>query len=173
MITYSRVQLGLVVEVWNDGGLGVTPADVHVPSIASEFIPCPAWVVAGASYDGKTFVNPKSSPAAPKLFPIVIENVTGDEVGFDNGPNEFTCLLGATVTFTGPLAIPDRKFRVPCAMTDTGRTIFGVADVAAGVMTITVTFPELGKWQLTEAMVNDGLPQPLFALSDPITCVVI
>ena len=130
----------------------------------------------GQFWNGSEFtplINPEPSPEALVLFPIVIENVTGDEVGFDNGPNEYTCLLGATVTFTGPLAIPDRKFRVPCAMTDTGRTIFGVADVVAGVMTITVTFPELGKWQLTESMVNEGLPQPAFSLSNPITCVVI
>ena len=170
---FARVVNGVVAELWNDGGLGLAPGDVHVPELAIQFIPCPENIVVGAAYDDITFANPEPAPNAPMLLPIIIESVTGDEEGFDNGPNEYTCRVSTAITITGPLAVPDQKFRVPCAMVDTGRTIVGVADVVSGVMTLTVTFPELGYWQTTQGMLNKGLPAPVFALPDPIKFVVI
>ena len=84
-----------------------------------------------------------------------------------------TVKLGRELVITGPLPVPDQKFRVPCTMRDTGRTIAAVADVVGGQMTITVTLPELGYWETTEAMLNDGLPQPVFSLANAIHFVVI
>ncbi|MBL0674498.1 MULTISPECIES: hypothetical protein [Aeromonas] len=56
---YARLIKGRVTEVWNDGGLNITPADVHVAELATKFVPCPDWVIAGATYDGKEWVNPE------------------------------------------------------------------------------------------------------------------
>ena len=84
-----------------------------------------------------------------------------------------TVKLGRELVISGPLPVPDQKFRVPCSMRDTGRTIAAVADVVGGQMTITVTLPELGYWETTAEMLNAGLPQPTFSLADPIRFVVI
>ncbi|HHQ4740062.1 TPA: hypothetical protein ACSP22_004361 [Aeromonas veronii] len=114
-----------------------------------------------------------STPTYSGLIPIVIDGVSGDEVGFDNAHNEYTVKLGRELVITGPLPVPDQKFRVPCSMRDTGRTIAAVADVVGGQMTITVTLPELGYWETTAEMLNAGLPQPTFSLTEPIRFVVI
>ncbi|MCF5914888.1 hypothetical protein [Aeromonas veronii] len=59
MNCYARLIKDRVTEVWNDGGLNITPADVHVAELAAKFVPCPDWVIAGATYDGKEWVNPE------------------------------------------------------------------------------------------------------------------
>lgn len=171
---FARVVNGLVAEVWNDGGFGISPTAVHVPELAAQFIPCPAGTVPGTAYDGSTWTPPDDPvPIPPQLIPVIITDVQGDEDGFGNSQNEFTVKLGSELVITGPLPVPDQKFRVPCTMRDTGRTIAAVADVAGGQMTITVTLPELGYWETTEAMLNDGLPQPVFSLANAIHFVVI
>ena len=38
---YARVVDGVALEVWNDGGLNLTPVDVHVPALAKQFVSCP------------------------------------------------------------------------------------------------------------------------------------
>lgn len=123
-------------------------------------------------------INGPGKPEAPTptyngLIPIVIDSVSGDEIGFDNANNEYTVKLGRDLVISGPLPVPDQKFRVPCTMRDTGRIIAAVADVVGGQMTITVTLPELGYWETTAEMLNAGLPQPTFSLADPIRFVVI
>ena len=174
MKNFARVVKGVVAEVWNDGGLGIAPADVHVPELAAQYIPCPAGTVPGTAYDGSTWTPPDDPPhMPPQLIPVVITDVQGDEDGFDNSQNEFTVKLGRELVITGPLPVPDQKFRVPCTMRDTGRTIAAVADVVGGQMTITVTLPDLGYWETTEAMLNAGLPQPVFSLAHAIHFVVI
>lgn len=171
---FARLVGGTATEIWNDGGLGISPADVHVPELAAKFIPCPSGTLPGASYDGKTWTNPEIDIApVPQLIPVVITDVQGDEDGFDNSHNEYTVKLGRELVITGPLPVPDQKFRVPCTMRDTGRTIAAVADVVGGQMTITVTLPELGYWDTTAEMLNAGLPQPTFSLTEPIRFVVI
>lgn len=171
---FARVVNGLVAEVWNDGGLGIVPAEVYFPDLATQFISCPSGTLPGASFDGKTWTNPEIDIAPkPQLIPVVITDVQGDEEGFDNSHHEFTVKQDCELVITGPLPVPDQKFRVPCSMRDTGRTIAAVADVAGGQMTITVTLPELGYWETTAEMLNAGLPQQLFSLADPIRFVVI
>lgn len=56
---FARLDGDSVVEVWNDGGLGIAPSDVHVAELAAKFVPCPDWVIAGATFDGKEWVNPE------------------------------------------------------------------------------------------------------------------
>ncbi len=114
-----------------------------------------------------------STPTYSGLIPIVIDGVSGDEVGFDNAHNEYTVKQGRELVITGPLPVPDQKFRMPCSMRDTGRTIAAVADVVGGQMTITVTLPELGYWETTAEMLNASLPEPAFSLADPLRFVVI
>lgn len=113
------------------------------------------------------------TPTYNGLIPIVIDSVSGDEIGFDNANNEYTVKLGRDLVISGPLPVPDQKFRVPCSMRDTGRTIAAVADVVGGQMTITVTLPELGYWETTAEMLNASLPEPAFSLADPLRFVVI
>ena len=174
MIHFARVINGRVTEVWNDGGLGISPADVHVPELAAQFIPCPSDTLPGASYDGTTWTNPEIDIApVPQLIPIVITDVQGDEDGFDNSHNEYTVKLGHELVISGTLDVPDQKFRVPCTMHDTGRTVAAVADVVGGQMTITATLPELGYWETTAEMLNASLPEPAFSLANPLRFVVI
>ncbi|MFM5236499.1 hypothetical protein ACEUAP_03665 [Aeromonas veronii] len=123
-------------------------------------------------------VDGPGKPTAPipdysGLHPILIESVEGAEGGFDNYHNEYTVKLGQELVITGPLPVPDKKFRVPCTMRDTGRTIAAVADVVGGQMTITVTLPDLGYWETTAEMLNASLPEPAFFLADPLRFVVI
>ena len=56
---FARLINGTATEIWNDGGLEISPADVHVPELATQFIPCPSGTLPGASYDGKTWANPE------------------------------------------------------------------------------------------------------------------
>ncbi|WP_265432808.1 hypothetical protein [Aeromonas salmonicida] len=174
MSYYARVVGGIAVEVWDDGGLGIAPRDVHVQALSEQFIPCPAGTLPGAYYDGSSWNNPDvPEPSTPLLIPVIISEVNGDEKGFDNAVNEYTVRLGSQLVISGPLPVPDQRFRVPCRLRDTGRTVAAVADVVAGQVTISVTLPELGYWETTEAMINDGLPQQTFSLPNPIVFVVI
>ncbi|KTA82163.1 hypothetical protein [Aeromonas salmonicida] len=107
------------------------------------------------------------------LTPIVITDVQGDEGDFDNSYGEYTVKLGRELVISGTLDVPDQKFRVPCTMHDTGRTVAAVADVVGGQMTVTVTLPELGYWETTAEMLNASLPEPAFSLANPLRFVVI
>ena len=60
---YARVVGGVAVEVWNDGGLNLKPASVHVPALAKQFKPCPADVLPGATLADGQWTNP----------PVVVE----------------------------------------------------------------------------------------------------
>lgn len=108
-----------------------------------------------------------------ELTPIVITDVQGDEGDFDNSYGEYTVRLGRELVISGTLDVPDQKFRVPCTMHDTGRTVAAVADVVGGQMTVTVTLPELGYWETTAEMLNASLPEPAFSLANPLRFVVI
>lgn len=68
MSTFARITNGVAVEVWTDGGLGIVPADVFVPSLASQFEPVPDEVKAGWSLIGGIWTAP---PPAPEPAPPV------------------------------------------------------------------------------------------------------
>ena len=55
---YARLIKDRVTEVWNDGGLNITPADGHVATLAEKFEPCPEWVQPGATKSGEVWQNP-------------------------------------------------------------------------------------------------------------------
>ena len=61
---YARVVDGVAVEVWNDGGLNLKPASVHVAALAKQFKPCPAYVLPGATLADGQWTNPA---------PVVVE----------------------------------------------------------------------------------------------------
>lgn len=63
---YARVVDGVALEVWNDGGLNLKPASVHVPALAKQLKPCPAHVLPGATVKDGEWINPP---------PVVIEPV--------------------------------------------------------------------------------------------------
>lgn len=63
---YARVVDGVALEVWNDGGLNLTPVDVHVPALAKQFVSCPTHVLPGATLTDGEWIN---------LPPVVIEPV--------------------------------------------------------------------------------------------------
>lgn len=170
---YARLIDGVAVEIWTATDFAETPACVFPPELATSFVPCSSDTEIGAILGADGSWNNPSHPEPTPLIPISIATVTGDEDGFDNGANEWTCKLGATVTMIGPLAVPDQMFRVPCRMLDTGRTIAAVGEVVGGQLTITLTLPELGYWQTTEELINSGFQQAVFALPQPIRIVVI
>ncbi|WP_421164688.1 hypothetical protein [Aeromonas dhakensis] len=61
---YARIVDGVAVEVWNDGGLNLKPASVHVAALAKQFKPCPADVLPGATLADGQWTNPP---------PVVVE----------------------------------------------------------------------------------------------------
>ena len=61
---YARVVGSVTAEVWTDGGLDITPADVFVPEIAVQFTPCPDEVRAGWAHVGGQWTAP-DAPEPP------------------------------------------------------------------------------------------------------------
>lgn len=111
-------------------------------------------------------------PSQKPLIPIIINSVTGDLDGFDDGDKEFTCRQNETLTLIGPLAVPDQFFRIPLVRTDTGREVPVVAEVKDGVMTINAVFPTAGYWECNSDLINRSFPQPVFSM-DTLTFTVI
>lgn len=66
MSTYARITDGVAVEVWTDGGLDITPADVFVPGLAAQFEPVPDEVQSGWSLIDGAWTAP---PPAPEPVP--------------------------------------------------------------------------------------------------------
>jgi hypothetical protein len=99
-----------------------------------------------------------------QLVPIVIESVTGDLDGFDDGHNEYTCRQNEQLILVGPLAVPDQFFRIPLVRTDTGREVPVVAEVKSQVMTITAVFPTAGYWECNSELINRAFEHPLFSM---------
>ncbi|NMM75555.1 hypothetical protein B2J88_11960 [Rhodococcus sp. SRB_17] len=61
---YARIVENVAAEVWTDGGLDITPADVFVPEIAVHFTPCPDEVRAGWAHVGGQWTAP-DAPEPP------------------------------------------------------------------------------------------------------------
>lgn len=65
MSTYARITSNVAVEVWTDGGLGITPADVFVPGLAEQFEPVPGGVVSGSQLvNGQWIAPPEPGPVS-------------------------------------------------------------------------------------------------------------
>jgi hypothetical protein len=72
MTSYARIVDGSVVEVWDDGGLGIAPADVFVPVLAGQFEPVPDEVRAGWSLANGVWTAPLPAPEPAPDWPALI-----------------------------------------------------------------------------------------------------
>jgi len=72
MSTFARIIDGVAVEVWTDGGLGIVPADVFVPGLASQFEPVPDEVQAGWSLIDGVWTAPPPAPEPVPDWPALI-----------------------------------------------------------------------------------------------------
>jgi len=73
MSTFARIVDGVAVEVWTDDGLGIVPADVFVPGLASQFEPVPDEIKAGWSLIDGVWTAP---PPDPKPEPAYNTQIT-------------------------------------------------------------------------------------------------
>jgi hypothetical protein len=72
MSNYARIVEGFAVEVWDDGGLGITPADVFVPMLAGQFELVPVEIRAGWSLANGVWTAPVPAPEPPPDWPALI-----------------------------------------------------------------------------------------------------
>lgn len=72
MSTFARIIDNVAVEVWTDGGLGITPADVFVPGLASQLEPVPDGLVAGSQLVDGQWIAPPPTPEPEPAWPDVI-----------------------------------------------------------------------------------------------------
>lgn len=77
MSTYARITDGVAVEVWTDGGLGIVPADVFVPGLASQFEPVPDEVQAGWRLTDGVWTAPPPAPE-PEPPPVSPRDVDAE-----------------------------------------------------------------------------------------------
>ena len=73
-------------------------------------------------------------------------------------------LVPFTITADVPLPVDD-TFVMPITRIDTGRTVFILATIASGVMTMTANLPTAGEWVCGEAQVNSKLEFSAFKFS--------
>ncbi len=72
MNNYARMVDGTAVEVWDDGGLGITPADVFVAALAAQFEPVPGEVRAGWALANGVWTAPPPAPEPAPDWPALI-----------------------------------------------------------------------------------------------------
>ena len=106
MSTYARIADGVAVEVWTDGGLGITPSAVFVPGLAALFAPVPAEVQAGWSLSDGLWVAPPEPSAPPhdwagliaaRRYEAEIAGTVVSGMPLDTGRDSQALITGATV----------------------------------------------------------------------------
>ncbi|MBY7667270.1 hypothetical protein [Vibrio anguillarum] len=104
-----------------------------------------------------------------QLIPIVITNVQGAST-VSSDFTKITATEGSTISVNGTLAIPDKKFITPIEKENisTGEvsTLYKEIAVIDGAFSVELTLP-VGKYRITQELMNAELPQPAFSL-EPI-----
>ncbi|MEJ3672452.1 hypothetical protein WFH35_09470 [Vibrio vulnificus] len=101
------------------------------------------------------------------LTPILISGVTGaTTVSGDFA--KITAKDGVTIAISGTLAIPDRAFITPIQKENisTGEisTLYVETQVVGGEFSVELALP-VGKYRITQELMNAELPQPVFSLT--------
>lgn len=117
----------------------------------------------GQIYDAGT--DTFAPPAAPVRPAIVITSIEATpSEGLLVVGAEVTCAMDTVLTVHAELRAPGGavlpltdRFRMPLRSRD-GREKVVLAEMTAGIITITVPLRESGRWAVTEAMINEALP---------------
>ncbi|MCG9651485.1 hypothetical protein [Vibrio vulnificus] len=102
-----------------------------------------------------------------ELIPVVFTGVTGaTTVSGDFA--KITAKDGVTIAISGTLAIPDRAFITPIQKENisTGEisTLYVETQVVGGEFSVELALP-VGKYRITQELMNAELPQPVFSLT--------
>lgn len=97
----------------------------------------------------------------PAPIPIVINDMSGDRA-HKSDFSLVTVDVGAVLTVTGTVDIPDRVFSLPLKWR--GAWVLFAATVANGVFEVRLKFDESGVAVLDEDCVNKDLPYPVFSV---------
>ncbi|HFQ5578789.1 TPA: hypothetical protein ACGUMO_002838 [Vibrio vulnificus] len=101
------------------------------------------------------------------LTPILISGVTGATT-VSGDFTKITAKDGVTMAISGTLAIPDRAFITPIQKENisTGElsTLYVETQVVGGEFSVELALP-VGKYRITQELMNAELPQPVFSLT--------
>ncbi|EOW9266667.1 TPA: hypothetical protein PX805_001031 [Vibrio cholerae] len=102
----------------------------------------------------------------PELTPVVFTEVTGASTT-NSDFTKITAKEGSTLTIQGTLAIPDRAFITPIEKENvsTGEitTLYVETRVVDGRFSVELMLP-VGKYRITQELMNAELPQAAFSL---------
>ncbi|HAS6054503.1 TPA: hypothetical protein I7122_17360 [Vibrio vulnificus] len=103
----------------------------------------------------------------PELTPVVFTGVTGATT-VSGDFTKITAKDGVTMAISGTLAIPDRAFITPIQKENisTGEisTLYVETQVVGGEFSVELALP-VGKYRITQELMNAELPQPVFSLT--------
>ncbi|CAH9057711.1 hypothetical protein PSECIP111854_02052 [Pseudoalteromonas sp. CIP111854] len=118
-----------------------------------------------SDFDVDTFLTQRNEDATLKR--VVIDNVSGQLMGYVNQDNEFTVPQQSNdVIATSQLAIPDSKFKIPFKRIDTGRIQLMPAQVVDGELSIPLKFETNGIWIVNKALFNADFSDAPFELPE-------
>ncbi|HDY7894718.1 hypothetical protein [Vibrio vulnificus] len=113
-----------------------------------------------------TMVYQGGAVSQPELTPVVFTEVTGASTTNSNF-TKITAKEGSTLTIQGTLAIPDRAFITPIEKeniaTSEITTLYVETRVVDGRFSVELTLP-VGKYRITQELMNAELPQAAFSL---------
>ncbi|HAS6052215.1 TPA: hypothetical protein RQK83_000388 [Vibrio vulnificus] len=113
-----------------------------------------------------TMVYQGGAVSQPELTPVVFTEVTGASTT-NSDFTKITAKEGSTLTIQGTLAIPDRAFITPIEKENisTGEitTLYVETRVVDGRFSVELTLP-VGKYRITQELMNAELPQAAFSL---------
>ncbi|NAX44232.1 MULTISPECIES: hypothetical protein [unclassified Vibrio] len=102
----------------------------------------------------------------PELIPVVITSVQGAST-VSSDFTKITVTEGSTIMVSGTLAISDKTFVTPIEQENisTGEvsTLYKEIAVIDGAFSVELTLP-VGKYRITQELMNAELPQPAFSL---------
>ncbi|HFQ4944508.1 TPA: hypothetical protein ACGUVO_002537 [Vibrio vulnificus] len=108
------------------------------------------------------------------LIPVVITSVDG-ATATSADYKKITAKADSTIIVSGTLAIPDKKFITPIEKENisTGEvtTLYKEIVVVDGAFRVELTLP-VGKYRITQELMNAELPQPAFSL-EPIEIYIM
>lgn len=109
-----------------------------------------------------------SNVSVPQLVPILITDVQGAST-VSSDFTKITGTEGSTLTIQGTLAIPDRAFITPIEKeniaTSEITTLYVETRVVDGRFSVELTLP-VGKYRITQTLMNAELHAPAFSMSD-------
>lgn len=113
-----------------------------------------------------TYNGVVASITSESLTQIIITDVVGASTK-NSDYTKITAAEGSTLIIQGTLAIPDRAFITPIekANISTGEvtTLYKEISVVDGAFSVELTLP-VGKYRITQELMNAELPQPAFSL---------